>query len=267
MGGQDEEKSKVTSDKYIPPPMDPYARFQTPYERRPNDDETPNPFIEFRRAVDKHMGPLFEGFSDFPNLPRMLGFSDEMEKNRNQLREMRKQMEDELTERRDQFEKERQQQSRFLHNATNNSQNEASGQPQLEKSVSPESRSDGKSFFEAAERELQDLIRQAIPANWEARKASDDGVYSVHVSQNPKSRGLDTSSIQTSAQLPDQASSVLPPGWEVKTNPRGREYYVNHNDRTTTWKDPREVAPKTSHTTLRPGGDYDQWRRNYESFP
>jgi hypothetical protein len=31
----------------------------------------------------------------------------------------------------------------------------------------------------------------------------------------------------------------LPPGWEQRTTPEGRPYFVDHNTRTTTWVDPR----------------------------
>ncbi|KAI9360660.1 hypothetical protein BD770DRAFT_361961 [Pilaira anomala] len=31
----------------------------------------------------------------------------------------------------------------------------------------------------------------------------------------------------------------LPPGWEMRSNPEGRSYFVDHNTRTTTWVDPR----------------------------
>ncbi|KAL0092500.1 E3 ubiquitin-protein ligase RSP5 [Phycomyces blakesleeanus] len=31
----------------------------------------------------------------------------------------------------------------------------------------------------------------------------------------------------------------LPPGWEMRTTPEGRPYFVDHNTRTTTWVDPR----------------------------
>lgn len=30
----------------------------------------------------------------------------------------------------------------------------------------------------------------------------------------------------------------LPPGWEVRRDPRGRIYYVDHNTRSTTWQRP-----------------------------
>ena len=33
----------------------------------------------------------------------------------------------------------------------------------------------------------------------------------------------------------------LPPGWEIKTDPRsGWPYFIDHNNRTTTWNDPRQ---------------------------
>lgn len=34
-------------------------------------------------------------------------------------------------------------------------------------------------------------------------------------------------------------SGDLPPGWEQRTTPEGRSYFVDHNTRTTTWVDPR----------------------------
>lgn len=34
-------------------------------------------------------------------------------------------------------------------------------------------------------------------------------------------------------------SGPLPPGWEMRSNPEGRPYFVDHNTRTTTWVDPR----------------------------
>ncbi|CDS04104.1 Putative E3 ubiquitin-protein ligase [Lichtheimia ramosa] len=34
-------------------------------------------------------------------------------------------------------------------------------------------------------------------------------------------------------------SGPLPPGWEMRSTPEGRPYFVDHNTRTTTWVDPR----------------------------
>lgn len=70
-------------DKFIPPPMDPYATYQTPYERRQSPE--PNPFIEFRRFADKQLSEMFSGFSTFANLPKMFGMDDGMKNLRDQL--------------------------------------------------------------------------------------------------------------------------------------------------------------------------------------
>lgn len=71
------------SDKFIPPPMDPYATYQTPYERRQAPE--PNPFIEFRRFADKQLSDIMSGFSSFANIPKMFGMDEEMKTFREQL--------------------------------------------------------------------------------------------------------------------------------------------------------------------------------------
>src|SRR3989338_217064 len=35
---------------------------------------------------------------------------------------------------------------------------------------------------------------------------------------------------------------ALPPGWEEGKDKQGRSYFINHNDKTTTWEDPRKSA-------------------------
>lgn len=42
----------------------------------------------------------------------------------------------------------------------------------------------------------------------------------------------------------------LPPGWEVRRDPRGRIYYVDHNTRSTTWQRPN--TERLQH--------YQQWQ-------
>ncbi|XP_039626187.1 E3 ubiquitin-protein ligase NEDD4a isoform X1 [Polypterus senegalus] len=43
------------------------------------------------------------------------------------------------------------------------------------------------------------------------------------------------------------ASTGLPPGWEEKQDSKGRIYYVNHNNRTTTWTRPvNQISPDAS---------------------
>lgn len=44
---------------------------------------------------------------------------------------------------------------------------------------------------------------------------------------------------------PDTANNnePLPAGWEMRTDPHGRAYYVDHNTRTTTWERPQPLPP------------------------
>eukprot|EP00842_Homolaphlyctis_polyrhiza_P005494 jgi/Hompol1/5946/HPOL_000911-RA len=48
-------------------------------------------------------------------------------------------------------------------------------------------------------------------------------------------------------QTPTSASSLgpLPAGWEQRSTPEGRPYFVDHNTRTTTWLDPRRNQQST----------------------
>jgi hypothetical protein len=42
----------------------------------------------------------------------------------------------------------------------------------------------------------------------------------------------------------------LPLGWEQATAPNGRIFYIDHNTRTTTWRNPREQNTGNRQTTL-----------------
>ncbi|KAI7802747.1 putative yorkie-like protein, partial [Triplophysa rosa] len=44
---------------------------------------------------------------------------------------------------------------------------------------------------------------------------------------------------QSSYEIPDDIP--LPPGWEMAKTPSGQRYFLNHNDQTTTWQDPRKA--------------------------
>jgi len=46
-------------------------------------------------------------------------------------------------------------------------------------------------------------------------------------------------SLQNIPQLPNIQGLTLPDGWEQAVTPEGEQYYINHNDRTTSWFDPR----------------------------
>ncbi|CDS36524.1 neural cell expressed developmentally [Echinococcus multilocularis] len=42
----------------------------------------------------------------------------------------------------------------------------------------------------------------------------------------------------------------LPPGWQMAVTASGRRFFINHNDQTTTWKDPRKRGGDTLSTKL-----------------
>lgn len=48
------------------------------------------------------------------------------------------------------------------------------------------------------------------------------------------------------APAPDDALGALPSGWERRSQPDGRVYYVNHKNRTTQWEDPRTQGQEVS---------------------
>lgn len=45
---------------------------------------------------------------------------------------------------------------------------------------------------------------------------------------------------------PDDALGPLPPGWEKSVTPQGQVYYLNHNNKTTQWEDPRKTLYQNS---------------------
>lgn len=90
------EKGSPEKDPPIPPPLDPFPTYQTPYPRP--DKENENPFIQFRRFADDQFSSFFQG------VPRMLGFQprkdvDDMMRQRQEWQEgWRKQVEQEMEE-------------------------------------------------------------------------------------------------------------------------------------------------------------------------
>ncbi|KAL1926541.1 hypothetical protein VTP01DRAFT_5662 [Rhizomucor pusillus] len=55
--------------------------------------------------------------------------------------------------------------------------------------------------------------------------------------QQQSSRNPDVLALQHN--MTTAGSGPLPPGWEMRTTPEGRPYFVDHNTRITTWVDPR----------------------------
>ncbi|KAK5251024.1 hypothetical protein LTR40_011427, partial [Exophiala xenobiotica] len=90
------EDRSPEKDHSIPPPLDPFPTYQTPYPRSEKDNE--NPFIQFRRFADDQFSSFLHG------LPRMLGFPprkdvDDMMRQRQEWQEgWRKQVEQEMEE-------------------------------------------------------------------------------------------------------------------------------------------------------------------------
>ncbi|XP_016340121.1 transcriptional coactivator YAP1-like isoform X2 [Sinocyclocheilus anshuiensis] len=52
---------------------------------------------------------------------------------------------------------------------------------------------------------------------------------------------------QSSYEIPDDVP--LLPGWEMAKTPSGQRYFLNHNDQTTTWQDPRKALLQMNQAT------------------
>jgi E3 ubiquitin-protein ligase NEDD4 len=68
-------------------------------------------------------------------------------------------------------------------------------------------------------------------------------------SRPPSSSGRQSSHTPTSSARPTDSDlhtasdgTPLPPGWTRRVDPLGRDYYVDHSTRTTTWQRPEPVA-------------------------
>lgn len=99
---------KGNKDTSIPPPLDPFPTYQTPFPRSNKDDE--NPFIQFRRFADEQFSSFFHG------IPNLFGLSspgdrwraevDDLMRQRQQWEEgFRKQFEQDMEEMRQHLEK------------------------------------------------------------------------------------------------------------------------------------------------------------------
>jgi NEDD4-like E3 ubiquitin-protein ligase WWP1 len=78
-----------------------------------------------------------------------------------------------------------------------------------------------------------------VPANGEVPRVEDDdeelpGGWERRTDPYGRRYYVDHNTRSTYWEKP----SPLPPGWEIRRDPRGRVYYVDHNTRTTTWQRP-----------------------------
>lgn len=65
---------------------------------------------------------------------------------------------------------------------------------------------------------------------------------------------INNTAINSNSQLISNLSRGLPHGWEVRLDPQGRPYYIDHNKQITTWQRPNE------NEQLPPG-----WERRFDS--
>ncbi|XP_048887444.1 E3 ubiquitin-protein ligase NEDD4a isoform X2 [Brienomyrus brachyistius] len=63
----------------------------------------------------------------------------------------------------------------------------------------------------------------------------------------------DVSPQHSPGSRPKPDCSFMPPGWEIRSAPNGRPFFIDHNTKTTTWEDPRLKIPV--HMRRRPSLD------------
>uniref|UniRef100_A0A8C9N1W8 HECT-type E3 ubiquitin transferase n=1 Tax=Serinus canaria TaxID=9135 RepID=A0A8C9N1W8_SERCA len=126
------------------------------------------------------------------------------------------------------------------------------------------------------------LALDALPPGWEQRELPNGRVY--YVDHNNKTttweRPLPPGAKAVAGVLPRQDSSPmvwigspqmiqeppLPPGWEMKYTNESVRYFVDHNTRTTTFKDPRPGFESGSKHGGSPGAYDRSFRWKYHQF-
>ncbi len=68
-----------------------------------------------------------------------------------------------------------------------------------------------------------------------------------HPTEQPAAPAPPPATAPTPVAQPAPVEEGLPPGWELRYDPRGRSYYVDHNTRSTTW-----TRPPPSHSAPNP---------------
>ncbi|KAL2088843.1 hypothetical protein ACEWY4_015742 [Coilia grayii] len=102
-----------------------------------------------------------------------------------------------------------------------------------------------------------------LPPGWEEKRDSKGRVY--YVNHNNRTTSWTRPLIQTTSEAAQAAApsmlspeaspqhspgpqhpyecGFLPTGWEVRSAPNGRPFFIDHNTKTTTWEDPRLKIP------------------------
>lgn len=78
---------------------------------------------------------------------------------------------------------------------------------------------------------------------------SDDHTDSLSNSSSRRDSTVSTTSNSNNLEL---LSEGLPPGWTVQVAPNGRLFFIDHNERTTSWVDPRtgRASPMPNQATV-----------------
>lgn len=101
-----------------------------------------------------------------------------------------------------------------------------------------------------------------LPIGWEARERFPDG-KTYYVNHNTRKTTWTRPSYGPGsdgtygASLNNGSSPYLPPGWEKREDPNGKNYFLDHNTRITLWVAPRPGVPE-SWSPLPPGWERRQ---------
>lgn len=262
MGSPQEEKAKPASDRYVPPPMDPYAIYQTPYERRPTDDQ--NPFIEFRRFADKQFSSIFENFGEFPNFSRMFGFSDEMQRMREHSDKFKEDLEkhiEDLAEQRQKMMKDFWKERREI--ARRSEREAATSARDFNEHLQSVMNQSSRALLEA-----QQLLSRSIEAPISPESSEDlpDG-WVAATTRDGKSFYIEQATGKALSNRPTLEAVSLPKGWEMASAEDGRTYFIDHTTRTTSWDDPRALDSTAAQDTSDRDSRRERWRRGFQNCP
>ena len=100
-------------------------------------------------------------------------------------------------------------------------------------------------YSESAQRSQREANMQLERQAHQSRMLPEDrtGTNSPNLSESQQDRTPPAGGANAASMMATGATTAgtgeLPPGWEQRTTPEGRPYFVDHNTRTTTWVDPR----------------------------
>ncbi|CAK8678232.1 unnamed protein product [Clavelina lepadiformis] len=93
---------------------------------------------------------------------------------------------------------------------------------------------------------------QPLPEGWSVRvdPKSQRKYYVDHIKKKTQwnrptlaSIAQKSNNTRSTSSTPTNSSNYLPKGWEMKTAPGGRVFFIDHNRQITTWTDPRSKRP------------------------